>query len=326
MNRRYIPWTFAGIAAAAAIAAKGRRSTRPGEVNGTRLMGPTQTAPDPYGSGKTFYAVLRTVPNARDGYKWEAYIEDANGTILNGQFFNRKAAARRWFDATVRDGAAGGFPRGRFARQPQVAALYVDPVRGPYGKMAGVDAWGWERNAKQYKGPHPVIAHPACGSWGRFWWRYTGKEGDAACALTAVKQVRKYGGVLEHPAMSNLWDDAGRYSRSAKRTAGQKSRPKGLFDLPKPGEKPDRFGGYSIAVNQSDWGHPARKATWLYIVGVPKQELPARPPPRAATHTITTSGKARGSLPELTKSKRHLTPPKFAAWLKAIAVKARVER
>jgi hypothetical protein len=48
-----------------------------------------------------------------------------------------------------------------------VAALYVDP-RGPYASMPGVDPWDVERDARTYAGPYPVVAHPPCGSWGRF--------------------------------------------------------------------------------------------------------------------------------------------------------------
>lgn len=41
-----------------------------------------------------------------------------------------------------------------------VAALYVDE-RGPYPKMAAVEAWGVSRDADGYEGPHPVVAHCA---------------------------------------------------------------------------------------------------------------------------------------------------------------------
>lgn len=52
-----------------------------------------------------------------------------------------------------------------------IAALYIDAARGPYTNMPGIDAWGIERDATLYPGPHPVIAHPPCGPWGRFRWR-----------------------------------------------------------------------------------------------------------------------------------------------------------
>lgn len=43
-----------------------------------------------------------------------------------------------------------------------IAALYVDEL-GPYMRMAGVDPWGITRDARRYKGPYPIVAHPDCG-------------------------------------------------------------------------------------------------------------------------------------------------------------------
>lgn len=192
-----------------------------------------------------------------------------------------------------------------------VAALYVDES-GPYSRMRGVDAWGEGRDARRYLGPHPVVAHPACGPWGRFWWAYKGGEGGAECGLFAIQQVRRFGGVLEHPAYSRLWGGWGpRPAPTEKRI-----RPWTGDRLPRPGERPDRFGGYTLAVNQVDWGHLALKPTWLYIVGCPIAQLPPLPSPRIPTHQMTAY---RGGPPEVPKPLRHLTPPAFARWLVAVA-------
>ena len=80
-----------------------------------------------------------------------------------------------------------------------IAALYVDTARGPYARMRGVECWGYAtrdgrqldalaptRDARDYAGPWPVVAHPPCGPWGRFRRRYLGGEGDRECALVAV--------------------------------------------------------------------------------------------------------------------------------------------
>jgi hypothetical protein len=194
-----------------------------------------------------------------------------------------------------------------------VAALYVDVENGPYSKIPGVDCWGVERDARAYEGLYPVVAHPPCGPYGRFWWRYKGGEGGEECARLAVEDVRRCGGVLEHPAQSNLWP----HSREP-----HPKRPRPVGDLPLPGAPPDRFGGWTLEVDQVWWGHPCHKRTWLYVVGVSPEQLPPRPPRwylEVPTHDIVTKGAARGGRPELPKCLRHLTPPAFAEWLVEVA-------
>ncbi len=184
-----------------------------------------------------------------------------------------------------------------------VAALYVDPKRGPYAEFAQFDVWGPERDARKYDGPGPVIAHPPCASWGRFAWRASKQFHD--CGPRAVAQVRQFGGVLEHPVGSLLWKECG---------------------LPRPGEPADAFGGVCIVVRQCDWGHMAEKRTWLYVVGF-QGDLDSIPrPPRAEpTHCVEphASGKRAGgvrhALPRMPKSQRHVTPWRFAMWLARLA-------
>ena len=179
--------------------------------------------------------------------------------------------------------------------QPTVAALYVDPKRGPYPTLPNVDPWGVERNATRYAGPDPVVAHPPCGAWGRYSHRC---HDDGATGPVAVAQVREFGGVLEHPRHSKLWAHCG---------------------IPRPGELPDAWGGFTIEVCQCDWGHPAEKATWLYIVGT--TDLPPMPPRSEPTMRSyrKPSGRLSSPLERMAKSKRHLTPPAFAAWLVEVA-------
>lgn len=178
-----------------------------------------------------------------------------------------------------------------------VAALYIDP-RGPYPKMAGVDCWDAERDARRYDGPHPIVAHPPCGPWGHF--RMFCTKQDPTLGPLAVDQVRRWGGVLEHP----------RYSR--------------LFIaklLPLPGELPDAYGGITIEVDQCDFGHVARKPTWLYCVGT--KPPPVRLPKREPTHSMA-NGRGQ-QLADGTWRKRcsaeqrRRTPPAFAEWLVELA-------
>lgn len=175
-----------------------------------------------------------------------------------------------------------------------VAALYVDPL-GPYPRMTDVDCWDEARDARRYPGPHPVVAHPPCGPWGRLY-RFCTRQ-PAELGPLAVEQVRRWRGVLEHPKGSRLWSHCG---------------------MPLPGELPDAFGGRTAEVAQVNWGHRAQKDTWLYIVTpqVGPIEIPrgARP-----THVVTTSRAKGESLPECGKVERRLTPLAFAQWLVSIA-------
>lgn len=95
-----------------------------------------------------------------------------------------------------------------------VAALYVEP-KGCYVGVPSVDAWDEARDARTYAGPHPVVAHPPCQRWGRFWHGSTRKPhqyklgDDGGCFEAALHAVLTWGGVLEHPAHSKAWDAFG---------------------------------------------------------------------------------------------------------------------
>jgi hypothetical protein len=176
----------------------------------------------------------------------------------------------------------------------KVAALYVDALRGPYAAIPGVDVYGIDRDATLYNGPWPIVAHPPCGHWGRLWHLC---HDDGSTGPIAVAQVRTFGGVLEHPAHSKLWKACG---------------------MPAPNEFPDRFGGWTLAINQSHFGHRATKPTWIYVVGIHPRDV-TLPPPVAAARPISSARKAdgtvRGSVERMHSGSRHLTPAPLAAWL-----------
>lgn len=140
----------------------------------------------------------------------------------------------------------------------KVAALFVDP-RGSYAGLPDVDLWDEARDARLYAGPWPVVAHPPCSRWCRLAGlveaRWGHKRGDdGGCFASALESVRLWGGVLEHPAYSDAWI---------------------AFRLPEPnrggGWQRGFCGGWSCHVEQGRYGHPAKKATWLYAFGC---ELP----------------------------------------------------
>ena len=138
-----------------------------------------------------------------------------------------------------------------------IAALFVE-TDGVYFVVQGVDPWDEARDARLYKGPWPVVAHPPCQRWGRFWHGSTRKPhqfkkgDDGGCFETALLAVRINGGVLEHPAGSSAWDHFGMIK--PKRGAGW--------------TEADAHGGRSCYVEQGHYGHDARKATWLYAVDI----------------------------------------------------------
>ena len=143
-----------------------------------------------------------------------------------------------------------------------IAALYVEPA-GTYVNHPGVDPWDEARDARSYAGPWPVVAHPPCQRWGRFWHGSTRKPhqfkmgDDGGCFAAALTSVRQWGGVLEHPADSHAWD---------------------AFGLAKPPRKggwvkADDHGGWTCCVEQGHYGHASRKATWLYACKVTLPDL-----------------------------------------------------
>ena len=135
-----------------------------------------------------------------------------------------------------------------------VQALYIAD-NSIYKQLLGEgNCWDKHRDATTYAGAEPVIAHPPCQDWCNL--SHLNKENPERkrLAIVAVEQVRRCGGILEHPKMSRLWEYAG---------------------LPLPGKTKDEYGGWTACVNQIDFGHVARKSTWLYIVRC----QPIAPPP-----------------------------------------------
>lgn len=193
----------------------------------------------------------------------------------------------------------------------QVAALFV---RGDsiYKTMPGVDCYDIERDARTWPGGCPVVAHPPCRAWGRLRQFAQPREGERELGPWAVEQVRRWGGVLEHPAESTLFATC------------ELPLPRGRL-LPRPGPWVDDFGGITLAIRQFDFGHRAEKMTWLYVVGCPTDfrwpDLRLDQP----THCIRPT-KSYPRLPSVTKAEREHTPPALAHWLVDLARRCVVNR
>lgn len=171
-----------------------------------------------------------------------------------------------------------------------------------YKTMPGTDCYDIQRDAKTFAGGTPVIVHPPCRTWSSLAPCVTrAKPGEKALAPWAVEQVRKWGGVLEHPAGSKLW---------------------AYCKLPPAGGLPDEHGGICLLVDQWHWGHRARKPTRLYIVGA--ASIPAMPVRVGKpTHCVTQGKGVRVGhpkfLPRVPDWEREATPPAFAEWLIRLA-------
>jgi hypothetical protein len=140
-----------------------------------------------------------------------------------------------------------------------IAALFVQRG-GVYWNLPGVDPWDEARDARLYAGPHPVVAHPPCERWGRYWSGGPSAKvrrelgDDEGCFRSALAHVFLYGGVLEHPEASHAWDHFG--LRRPPKTGGWVRNPFSVLGV-------DRA-CWTCCVEQGHYGHRARKATWLF--------------------------------------------------------------
>lgn len=195
-----------------------------------------------------------------------------------------------------------------------IAALFV-ATGGCYFGLEGLDPWDEARDARGYTGPWPVVAHPPCTRWCRLAglvekrWGYKRGE-DGGCFASALASVRRWGGVLEHPAYSDAWK---------------------AFGL----ARPSRHGGWVCAddhgwtchVEQGRYGHKAKKATWLYAVGTELPELLWGFEPDQKSQALVSwcgnhvkSGERR---PRLSGKEASATPPAFRDLLISLARSAR---
>lgn len=185
-----------------------------------------------------------------------------------------------------------------------VAALFVraDSI---YKTLPDVDCYDAERDAKTWRGGCPVVAHPPCRTWGRLRHFAKAPAHEHALGPWAVEQVRRWGGVLEHPQGSRLFAHCGC------------ALPGGLID---------EWGGMTLQIDQFHWGHKARKRTFLYIVGT--RDFPAMPNRIGQpTHVIDGWGTGRRlrrergltNLPAIQHWEREATPSELAVWLVELA-------
>jgi hypothetical protein len=183
-----------------------------------------------------------------------------------------------------------------------------------YKSIPGCDVYDRERDARSYAGQSPIVAHPPCRAWGTLRHLARPAAGERELAPWALRQIRVWGGVLEHPKRSQLWPE---------------------WELPPPGRF-DTWGGFTFGIYQSDFGHRAEKATLLYICGLRSiGDLPAIPLRLGrAERVIAHAGRdVDGYRPrkgdpgwrsECTHTEREATPEPLARWLVEVAARCRL--
>lgn len=178
--------------------------------------------------------------------------------------------------------------------------------------MPGVECWDAKRDARLYAGPHPVVAHPPCGRWCRLAKFVESQHGyrvgdDGGMFESALAAVRKYGGVLEHPAFSLAW------------------QAHGLLVPPiKGGWQSTIDGEWVCCVAQSAYGHSCTKLTWLLLARCPPPHGTRWGRPRGRKVVGHFTKRQDGSVYRRNADRARAdtaihTPPAFAEFLVSIA-------
>jgi len=171
-----------------------------------------------------------------------------------------------------------------------IAALFVRED-SHYKEIPGVDAYDHKRDALSWSGGCPAVFHPPCRAWGKYKSKALPRPGEKDLARWSMSMVRRFGGVIEHPASSDLWKEFNCLSYGLR----------------------DEFGGVLFPVYQSWFGHRGQKETALYLVGAP---VPALHHCKSNHELVPVENMGR--------AERERTPPAFAQWLVELAFSCRV--
>lgn len=161
---------------------------------------------------------------------------------------------------------------------------------------AQYDVYDINRDARHFAADYPVIAHPPCRAWGRLSHMANPRPDEKDLAWFALDKVRTNGGALEHPTGSRLWKEG---------------------NLPLMGQGYDDFGGFTLELDQYDFGHVAHKKTKLYICGIKIEQMPPLPPPNTAATDRSIAGNVKGTK-RCTQYQREYTPDGLIEFLTKI--------
>lgn len=150
-----------------------------------------------------------------------------------------------------------------------------------YKQIPGLDVWDEHRNAYYFTGSNPVITHAPCAQWSSM--KAFAHKNDITkdLAFHCLKMVIRNGGIFEHPAGSSFFKEAG--------------VTKNIY-----------------SVDQSWWGFPARKRTYLFFHKCKPIEHPIL---TLGPSLVVASSKKGSPLKEMPKSIRSTTVLPFAHWM-----------
>lgn len=158
------------------------------------------------------------------------------------------------------------------------------------------DVFDATRDARTFRGGMPCVCHPPCRKWGVLsHMAFSARAGEKWLAIWSIIQVRRNGGIIEHPSGSKLFRK----------------------HLPDVGHMPDEHGGFTIELDQFDFGHVAHKKTKLYICGVPMSDLPDLPPKRMDVATRSICGNVAGTK-RCTQYQREYSPEALIDWFEVV--------
>lgn len=176
----------------------------------------------------------------------------------------------------------------------QIIAVLCAHKKTAYLAMEDIEIYDSDRDARSFPGGMPVIAHPPCRAWSAFCSHQAKPApGEQELGLWCAEQVRKWGGILEQPAHSRLWKAAG---------------------LPYPGASEGPL-SWSMAIWQSWWGYPQKKATWLYFSGIQISDV-------SCPLRLTRPAESRRAEQCMSRRQRSATSLPLATWLVNIARKS----
>lgn len=162
-----------------------------------------------------------------------------------------------------------------------ITALYIR--ENSVYKQLTPDHYDITRNSLTWKGGNSIIAHPPCRAWGKLKQFAKPRQNEKQLAIHAIIMARLWGGIVEHPASSQLW-------KTMNITPGQT----------------DQYGGWILSINQSWFGHRAEKRTYLYIVGIQPKQIPTYP---------LSLNRPELTIENMGKAEREHTPIELAKWL-----------